>query len=217
MKTNVIFLESKKDFTSREKKQIRSVFKKETAKAGVLLGIRGIANFTIYPFTMYIQGEPWIDAKTMSTEWIMLTIPPKNWEVDDLRATIYHEIHHIARKYTWYDGYNKPTTTLENIFGEGLATSFQIEQVPGSVLGYATYKVTDLRKYFPEIKKKMYTTMTTVEYSDLFFGEGKRWWLGYKMGTYLVDQIFKNNFGITHKELVRKDAKELLKLSRVKI
>ena len=55
-------------------------------------------------------------------------------------------------------------------------------------------------------------------HDEWFWGKKvKPYWLGYKIGTYLVRQIQKNYLKLKSKNLVKRSAKDLLKLSRVKL
>ena len=70
-----------------------------------------------------------------------------------------------------------------------------------------------MSKWLPELKKEFYSTK--YDYEAWFHGNGKPKQLGYKVGKYLSDEIRKHNPKLTHKDLVRMNAKELLKLSRI--
>jgi uncharacterized protein YjaZ len=213
MKINVIFLESERGFKKEEQKKVETIVKtvtKDTIR--VLGGDQEYVNITVYPFDVVVKGKSFLAATTMSTEWVQLIIP-SDWKEDDLKGTVHHEMHHAVRGSVPYR--KEDQNLLDAIFSEGLANTFQIEKVPGYVPDYATYKIEDLQKFFPDLKKEM--NNKNYAYYDWFFGEGERWWLGYKMGTYFVDEVFKNNPKITHKKLVHEDAKNLLRLSGVQI
>jgi len=208
---NILFLKSKNDFAPEEKREIENSIREVADRTINLLKIKGIINITVYPFVWYILGKPWVGGVTKSKEWFELTVPPKIYLPDDLEGIVYHELHHIAREYSCYTGIGGHRSLLNSIFSEGLATAFEMEQVPQRMPVCADYDILELKKWFPELKEEMWNS--NYNHEAWFLGKGKPWWLGYKIGKYLVDQISINHSSLSLISLVRANVKELLELS----
>lgn len=208
---NILFLKSKNDFAPKEKLQIKNSIREIADRVINLLEIKGIINITVYPFVWYIHGKPWVGGIEKSEEWVELTIPPKIYLHDDLEGILCHELHHLARRYCTYTEIGGHKSLLNAIFSEGLATVFEMEQVPQRMPVCAGYDILELKKWFPELRKEMWSNNYNGE--AWFLGKGKPWWLGYKIGEYLVDQISINHPGINLNSLTRTNVKDLLELS----
>jgi len=209
---NILFLKSKNDFASKEKRQIENSIREIAERAIDLLEIKGIINITVYPFVLEILGKPRVMGEAMSREWLGLTIPPKVYLPNDLKGIVYHELHHLARRFTYYIEVGAHRSLVNSIFSEGLATAFEAEQVPQHTPICAGYDILELEKWFSELKKEMWNG--NYNHDAWFFGKGEKpRWLGYKIGMYLVDQISINHPGLNLISLARADAKELLELS----
>lgn len=209
MKAKIYFLESNRDFSVDDKKKITRLVNKVFRDTASIFDMKTDVNFTFYRFGKKNGGF------TQAKDWIALTIPKGKIDYADLEGTLYHELHHVVRGYVGYLESGKHFL-LNSLFSEGLATALEIEKQSNSVkTTHDKYTLSFVRKWLPEIKKELYST--TYDYHAWFHGEGKPRQLGYRIGKYLVDQIRKHYPDLTHKDLARKDAKELLKLSKVKI
>lgn len=210
---NILFLKSKNDFASEEKCQIENSIREIADRAVNLLEIKGVINITVYPFVWYMLGKPWVGGVTKSKEWFELTVPPKIYLPDDLEGIVYHELHHIAREYSYYTEIGGHKSLLNSIFSEGLATVFEMEQVPSRipVCIRNDYDILELKKWFPELREKMWSS--NYSHETWFLGKGKPWWLGYRIGKYLVDQISIRHPNLSLISLARADVEELLELS----
>jgi len=207
MKTRVIFIGD--SFSPGDKQRLKSFILKITSKATKLLKIN---NKYLY-FTVYRFKSKTNSGFTKAKDWIEITIPPGKIDYSDLEGTLYHEIHHIARGY--YAMLEKGKHVLLNtIFSEGLATAFEIEQVPSRLPGYAKHNPLLIKTWLPRMAKEFLSTKYS--YAEWFHGEKKPDKLGYKIGKYLVDEIIKRNPSKTPTNLVRVDSKELLKMSGYK-
>lgn len=210
---NIVFIKSKKGFNKKEGETIKNIIKSTTKHAAKLLNLENnrIINFTVYPFDgKFSYGS------VQSKEWIELfVVKNKKINEDDLKSAVYHEMHHIARGYTFLT--KRKISLLDTLFSEGLAVVFEMEQVPKRVPIYAKYSNIFIKKWLPQIKKENLWG-ADFSYDEWFWGKkGKPCQLGYKIGTYLVNQIKKNCPKLTADKLVKKGAKELLKLSKVKL
>ncbi len=212
MKLNIIFLKSKKAFTEKEKKEIENIIKNSATHAAKLLklGKEHIVNFTVYRFS---KKHIW--AYTQAEDWIRVAIPQKKFDKNELKAIVCHEMNHVKRGFCGYA--EKKISFLEALFAEGLATVFELEQVPERIPESSKYTNKFIKKWLPIFKKENLTT-SRFSYDEWFLGQGKKpKRLGYKIGTYLVRQIRKNYPKLTSEKLIKKNAKDLLKLSRIRI
>lgn len=208
---NIVFLPSRDDFTSEEKKYLRKIIRRAVQRASSILNMNWLINVTVYPFNQYVNGKPWVIGSAQSKEWFQLTVPPKTYKRNDLLGTIYHEMHHMARGYCiLHNETERQGFLLNSIFSEGLATTFEIEQTVGYIPEYACYDLRVLSEWFPKLKEEMWRI--DYDHEAWFFGDG---WMGYKLGKCFVDQIIKNNPTYDSVKLLNTSAEELLKLSRV--
>lgn len=206
MKTNIIFLQTENIFSVSDKKQIKSFINIAARNSVRLLGLKNkLINFTVYP----TKGK-YSTGITNRPDWIHCDII-KNFTEYDIESFIYHEMHHVARKIF---AYSPSRSLLEILFAEGLATTFEIEQFPKKIPSYAKYTKGLVKKWLPKfIKQGLYSS--NFDYYEWFWGKSgtKPKSLGYRIGTYFVDQIKKNNPNLTAAKLATTDTKKLLKLS----
>lgn len=211
MSARTIFIESQGDFSSVEKKKITEIAARTYSRSSSLLGLPATVNITFYRFGSKNGGF------TQAKDWISVTIPKGKINYVDLEAMLYHELHHIARGYAGYTEGKFKHFLLNSLFSEGLATAFEIDMQPkGRVSTHDKYTARLVRTWLPRTKSELYST-TKYDYASWFHGAGRPKQLGYKLGKYLVDEIRKNHPKLTHKDLVREEAKKLLRLSKVKI
>lgn len=208
MNFNVVFIKSKNGFTKKQKGKIKKIINNTARQAVEVLKLdKNITiNFTLHPF----YGKfTW--GLTYSTDWIHLNVAKKFTE-NDLRGAIFHEMHHMTRGYIILT--KRKFSLLETLFSEGLAVVFEIEKNPKRIPIYAKYTNNFIKKWFPEVKKNLWNT--NFSHDEWFFGKkGKPYQLDYKIGIYLVNQIKKNHPELTADKLTKKNAKELLKLSKI--
>lgn len=208
MTLNIIFIRSKKGFNKKERRKIENVIRKTASHAAKILNLEGtsIINFTVYPF-----GKKYVFGCTQAENWIQIDVPPKKINEAELKNAIYHEMYHIGRGYSFHS--KKKFSLLNTLFSEGLAVVFEIEQVPRRIPISSAF----VKKWLPQLRKEN-PEDTDFSYDKWFWGkEGRPKRLGYKIGTYLVNQIKKHHPELTAAKLVKKNAKYLLKLSKVKL
>lgn len=212
MKFNILFLKSAKGLTKGERNKIKNIIIDTTKKAVRILNLRigYVLNFTIYPSRgRFTWGSAY------SEDWIQLYIYKKEFKEDDLKSAVYHELHHIARYYTLNT--ERKISFLDTLFSEGLAVVFETEQVPGRVPVYAKYTEAFIKRWIPELKKENLMG-SDFSHDEWFWGKRRKpYRLGYKIGTYLVRQIQKNYPKLKSEDLVKKSARDLLKLSKVNL
>lgn len=108
---------------------------------------------------------------------------------NELRPTLLHELHHLARGYVMYGG-EPAETFMDYVVSEGLATAFE-RDLTGRPVPWAEYPRgpgnddTEVRRWVEE----MLTLPLDAPYRDWMFlhPDGRRW-IGYRAGTYLADQ-----------------------------
>lgn len=208
MKSNIIFIQSEGEFSEDDEKKIIALVERIFSDASEKLGIYTAVNFTFYRFGAKNGGF------TQAKDWIAVTIPKGKIDFIDLEPMLYHEFHHIVRGYCGYLE-NGKHFLLNSLFSEGLATDFELEHSkPERKMTHHKYTQALVKKWLPEAKKEFYSTI--YDYDSWFHGKGKPKQLGYKLGKYLVDQVKKNHPELSQKDLAKKDAKDLLKLSGIK-
>jgi len=205
---NIIFIKSKKGFNKKQKQKIKSIIRRTANHAVKVLNLEStsIINFTIYPF-----GKKYVFGCTQAENWIQIDVPPKRINEAELKNAIYHEMHHIGRGYSFHS--KKKFTLLNTLFSEGLAVVFELEQIPRRIPISSAF----VKKWLPQLKEENLGG-TDFSHDKWFWGkEGRPKRLGYKIGVYLVNQIKKHYPELTAAKLVKKNAKYLLKLSKVKL
>lgn len=207
MKINIFFLESDIKFAKEYKEKLETIIRNSAKRAAEILGIKKkVINFTVYPSKGSSTGF------SQAKEWIILNIP-KNYPKSNLIGLVSHEMHHIK---TDFCNYSKRKTFSDALFFEGLAIAFQTEQLKKAPR-YARYNGKLVRKWLP-ILKKQDLSAKDYNYYEWFWGQGKKpKFLGYKLAKYLMDQIQKNYPNLTIIDLTKKKAKDLLKLSKVRL
>jgi hypothetical protein len=142
------------------------------------------------------------------------------WTVDDtrpegvtsiaerfLRHTLFHELHHLVRGWTFYGG-AEVTGLVQGVVSEGLATAFARDAGGEAEAPWATYP-DDVTDWVSELL----VLPTTADYQQWMFlhPDGRRW-LGYKAGTYLADAAIARS-GRSAAELVAVDWEQVVALA----
>ena len=207
MKINIFFLESDVDFSREYKKKLGKIIRETAKQAAEILDLKSsIINFTVYRF-----GKKSVFGYTQAKEWISITIPEK-LDKEELRGIIYHEMNHIKRGYCGYT--EKNISFLDTLFAEGLATVFEMEQIPERIPESAKYDKDFIKKWLPILKKKD-LVFSRFSYGDWFLDQGEKpKLLGYKIGTYLIRSIQKNHSNLTIATLTKKKTSQLWKLAK---
>jgi hypothetical protein len=122
-------------------------------------------------------------ASALPPDWVVWTVDPDHTRgvlaiaESELRATLFHEFHHLVRFVT-----NSPETLMDRAIGEGLATAFE-RDFAGVARPWAKYPdevaawVEELQTLPPSAKRDEWM----IKHPD-----GRRW-IGMRAGTYLVD------------------------------
>jgi len=124
-------------------------------------------------------------------------------------STIYHEAHHAAR---WIKpGYGE--TLLEGMITEGLGCMFAEEQFSLFIPPWMTYSKEEIAK-LTKISLTHNLSHESYDHTEWFFGKGEKFWLGYKVGTYIVREAKKQS-GLTALTMTHMTAKEIFALSSI--
>jgi uncharacterized protein YjaZ len=126
-------------------------------------------------------------ADVIPPDWIRWTVNPDHPDgvvkiaEAHLRGALFHEFHHLVRGTTLH-----PQTLMDQAVFEGMATAFE-RDFAGVKQLWAEYP-SDVSNWVEELA----TQPSTAKHSEWMFQhpDGRRW-LGYKAGTYLVDQAMK--------------------------
>ena len=207
MKTQPMYVGFHREFSQREKSSINKAVRLVSSDVSKMFGSHASVDVIFFRSGQMMRGL------AQKKDRIIISIPRGKINYVQLEAVLYHELHHIVRGYTEY--LNKGSHFLLNsLLSEGLAMALEIEKRPksGRVM-YGTCSETFARKWFPKMKKELYKTK--YDYASWFHGKGKPDRLGYKIGTYLVNEVRNHHTKLTHNALSRKSARELLKLSNV--
>lgn len=215
MQVKIRFVEIGRMFNEREKATIRSVIRRTAKRVGPMLALDGRVVFSVYAAEEALsESDPtFIGAEVTKRGWILVDVPPGPINRRDLKGACCHELHHLARGY--YPRLDMQLTFLGAMISEGLATSFEMMQDPGRTPGYAEYELDELRQWFAIIRLNKWAT--NFDHRLWFFGQGGYWWLGYRIGKYIVDQVLARHPEETPITLVRRSAEELLEMSGVEL
>jgi len=212
MTLNILFIKSKKGFSKREKQRIKNIIRKTANQAAKILNLPKdcLINFTVYSF-----DKNYIGGFTQAEDFIQISIPrKKKLNEEELKSIIFHEMYHIKMGYFGYS--KKKIYLLEALFSEGLATIFALKQAPRYIPKWSRYTKNFIKKWLPQTKEEKFNK--NYSHDEWFFGsKGKPFQLGYKIGTYLVEQVQKHHPELTPEKLVKKNTKTLLKLSKVNL
>ena len=121
------------------------------------------------------------------SDWVQWTVDPDHplgvvkIAETHLRGALFHEFHHLVRSITV-----STETLMDHVVTEGLATAFE-RDFAGESRPWADYPG-DVSKWVDELLMQPPTAKRSEWLSR--HPDGRRW-IGYKAGTYLVDQAMK--------------------------
>ncbi len=175
---------------------------------------------TIYPNFKWTEETDGVDGDAFSGGLLQLRIDLRDeiYKISHLlgaplKATVFHECNHILR---WQSvGYG--SSLLEATISEGVATSYEKSVCSQYEIKHADYSnISELLKYYLERNKE---EDENYDHAGWFFGKGNKYpkWLGYRVGSYVVDQAMKNNPNMSYAELTKVSAEEIIALSNVQI
>jgi uncharacterized protein YjaZ len=170
-------------------------------------------NFIIQPREYNLIAETNDNGHTHNSELIELAFNPKvdtkasKIILDDVKATIYHEMNHAAR-------FNIPIfhrSFLDNCILDGLATVFE-RAFAGSNPPYGDYPDT-----VSEWVQEIITKNDMFAWASYSFNhpDGRRW-IAYKVGTYIVDEAMRKS-GKSIIELTQMECADILLLAEITV
>jgi uncharacterized protein YjaZ len=126
-----------------------------------------------------------------------------------LRSTLFHECHHLVRGFVMYGG--KPIRSfMDVVINEGLATVFE-RDASGSNPEWGRYPA-DVENWVNELQQ----LPLSVPYEEWMIRHPDgRSYIGYKVGTYIVDRAIKNS-GVSAADFVLTTTEEIFELSGLK-
>jgi hypothetical protein len=125
-----------------------------------------------------------------------------------LRCTLFHELHHLARGSVIEGGGPKPTL-MDAVISEGLATAFE-RDAGGRKSPWSEYPL-EVTSWVEEL---LQVPATASHRSWMFSHPDGRRWIGYRAGVYIADQA-QRNAGLSAVDLVRASTYEVLRLAGI--
>ena len=203
-------------------KSIKKTARQHATRAIKSLHISKPVSITIYfnaKWTIQSTGET---GYTPTGDWIQITldITGKKFPVDTviekrLPATVYHEMCHIKRWHTTGFG----SKFLEELVSEGLACAFEMEQFEHDIKPLFVASESEIDKLFKIVASNSDRIKNRYSYYDWFTTGDKEIprWLGYKLGYYIVGEALKYNPTLKVNDLMGLPAKQVIKMSKIKI
>lgn len=220
MRIQTIFLPANTDFSYKDKRTIEKIIQQHARNAAEVLPFRQrLLTLTVYPWL-----RDGVNAFTQASDWIRITINPKQFSksgkrrgemIERLIYIIYHEMHHAARGYAGFLPMEKHHVLMNSILSEGLANVFAQEQYSSPYVKKVTmYHVKQVRKWIPRLRKIKWQK----EFYDpswLQGGRGKPKRIGYKIGTYILRAVKNRHPRLNAVKLAHTNARKILKYSGV--
>lgn len=219
MKINIIFLESEKELSDYQKKNLKNTIGLHLRKAAKLFDLK-LINVIIYFNKDWVIPETGESANASGVDLIQITIDStrNNNEIDNITRkiiplTVYHEFNHLAR-LKFIGHINK--TLLDSIISEGLANVFAEEMWSEFKAPWSEYTCKEIKSFVGSFKKEK--NNKKYSHDEWFFGSGKKpRWIGYKLGSYIIQSAKKANPGLSARDMTKLGTGEIIKLSELKI
>ena len=217
MRLKIVFLQSRKSLPSQYENLLRDVIRKHARRAGKLLGV-DLLNIT-FRWDHYVIPETGNWGAAYGQDWVHMEIDPTRRK-DEVRriitkitpSTIYHEMNHIARNIC----FDSEKALLDAIVSEGLATVFAEEQWLAFKAPWSQYNEKELKPFLKVLRREKNNKRFSRD--EWFFGRGnKPKWLGYKLGSYVIESAKNRNDGLTAMEMTTKKTGEIVRLSKLAI
>ncbi|TAH35173.1 hypothetical protein EYC59_02510 [Candidatus Saccharibacteria bacterium] len=170
-------------------------------------------NFFVQPRAYNLIDETHDNGHTHNSEFIEIAFDPEYFVgqpeavlKSHIQGTVFHEMNHAARYNLgiWHESF------LDSCLLEGLATVFEREYAETTPLWGAYPSNCD--EWLQEVQR-LGEGIDTGQY--MFAHEDGRKWIGYKIGTYLVDQALQRS-GKTIVELTQLTCSDIMNLAGVK-
>jgi uncharacterized protein YjaZ len=195
------------EFRIRYETELKNAY--EAASALLPFGSKHI-NFFVQPREYDLIDETNDHGKTHNSDFLEMAFNPTLDEagldsiIADIKPTVFHEMNHAAR-------WNIPiwhTTFLDGCIMEGLANVFT-RQYAQETAPWADYAQEDVVAWLKEIQD----AGEGINQDEYMFShpDGRRW-IGYKVGTYIVDKAIKKS-GKSIVDLTAMECADILKLA----
>lgn len=200
-------------FSRREREKIKTTIEDACFEVKQLLpALSDRLNVTVQP-SEYVIPETGEGATAVHPDLLNINIDPNadnsmDWIIDNhLRGTFFHEAHHCTR----YKEFDNESTLSENAILEGLATTFEREFANYTPL-WGDYSGIPVQEWTQELLA--HRDEIDFNYQKWFFGtdDGRRW-VGYHVGTYIVDRTLENHPEETPATLVHTSADEIVEMA----
>jgi uncharacterized protein YjaZ len=198
-------------FSSNEQRLVRRIAESATREVRALLpGVPPLIEITVRPGP-HVIPETGTGGDAMPPTAIMVTIDASRSEGVEaitkkwLRQLLFHEIHHLVR---WQLS-GAPRSIVERAVFEGMATAFERDFAGDQVALWGVYPE-DVAKWADEVSR-LPPEASSQEW--LFRNPDGRRWIGYKVGTFWVDEARKRS-GRSAADLVTTPALDVIALSR---
>ena len=205
---SVFWKDLDKEFQNTYEQKVIEAYKEASE---LLPDVSDHVNFFVQPRTYDLIDETEDSGYTVNSELILLAFHPKSKAdkkilLDHIRPTVFHELNHAARynQGIWHE------TLLEQAIMEGLATVFERDYAHVDPL-WGKYDKAEAELWFREISE-MKGGFKWDEY--MYKHSDGRQWIGYKTGTYIVDEAIKYS-GKSVIDLTKMQCSEILKLAKL--
>ena len=127
---------------------------------------------------------------------------------EHLRSTLFHELHHLARGYVVRGGEPR-TSFMDAVVSEGMATAFE-RDFAGAKPPWGEYPE-DISTWVEELLGLPMSAFGSYANWMLEHPDGRRW-IGYRAGTYIVDQAMAAS-GMSAADMVLTETAAVLELA----
>lgn len=214
IKVKIFHLETGRKIPKELKSLLTKQIKKYASSVGEILKIP-VINFTVYSNKDWCIPQTHDGGYTAAPDWIQIFIDPsakdkliKQAINKFVPATICHEMHHAKRM----SGVGYGDNLLEVAISEGLATIFAEEIITGYIAPWGKYTDKEIKPLLEMFLAGL--TVKKYNHAEWFFGEGKPYWLGYKVGAYLIRSIKQKSPNLNCINMVNISGRQLFKKYR---
>jgi uncharacterized protein YjaZ len=214
---NIFFVQTNPGIPKALQESWQATIEHHGKEAMRILHIDGNLTVSVYPNGDWAVPETGAGGYAPTGDWIQLSLDPAKEKKEDvertLPATVYHECNHIARWRTV--GYGK--TLLEAMITEGLACVFE-KQFGKISLPWTVYSPEEIATML-DVVRMHGSKEGSYEHPRWFFGTDPLVprWLGYKVGTYIVEQALLHHSSASIVDLTTEKAERILEHSGVKL
>jgi uncharacterized protein YjaZ len=207
-----IFFSNDYEWNGDDRRLIDGTVTEAARRAASLLLIRDTVYVTIEQLAAPVFNDDafFVAGYAVAKDWVRLCVPPNHDKYSIAQAT-YHEMHHLARGHIFQRC--EPEQLVEDILAEGLATAFEIEQLPDRIAPFMRYDSTVMPSWLEEMKPHAWST--SYERGRWFFGNDRPMHFGYKLGRYIADELTRRHPDRSLASLARTSTQEILRLAGI--